>query len=110
MLKCAFHIEQKAFTVQFCCLQTIKVNLIAILLSIQNKNIGRKRVSSPDAVLYIVGILQAPGGAIFGVLDYEAEGSELIADEVAGGPVLVSLGLGTNFEQQVNGTLVGIGL
>ena len=51
--------------------------------------------------------VEFPGHTVLGVLDLEAGGSELVADFVAGGPVLVSLGLGTEGEHHVDNLAEG---
>ena len=52
-------------------------------------------------------LVQLPGAAILGVLDLEAEGGELVADLVAGGPILVGLGDGTLLEEHVDNLAEG---
>ena len=49
-----------------------------------------------------------PGAAILGVLNLEAEGGELVAYLVAGGPVLVGLGDGTLLEEHVDNLAEGL--
>ena len=52
-------------------------------------------------------LAEFPGGAVFGVLDFEAEGLEFVAYFVAGGPVFVGLGLAAYLEQEVDGVAEG---
>ena len=52
-------------------------------------------------------LFKAPFEAVLGVFDVEAESGETVADEVAGGPVFISLGFGAHLEQQVDGLLEG---
>ena len=54
------------------------------------------------------GLFEGPLDAVLGVLDVEAEGGELVADQVGGRPVFVALGVGADLHQQVDGAFVGL--
>ena len=61
------------------------------------------RASSRLACRFLLILRQSPGGPFLGVLHLKAEFGQAVADGIARGPVLGRFGLGTEFEEHVNG-------
>ena len=60
--------------------------------------------STPRFVLFSVDVvslllIESPGGTLFRILDFKTEGCQLVTNLITRSPILIGLGLGTQFKQ-----------